>query len=190
MSANMKELAQKLYDTCKQRSVRFPKVWDESVTRTACGSELMLHRTDEGADLDAALEGLIEKFGIEESSSSTAGKKKKKEKDEGDEFAEGDEEGGEKKKAKKTETMVVEENRAVAEAIKEMADIYFKNKEARKGGVFSKAAKAIREAEVHIADKKGAMALKGVGKGIAGYIEELQETGVIIKLEELRAGTA
>ena len=57
-------------------------------------------------------------------------------------------------------------------------------------GVFSKAAKAIRECEAVISCKKDAMALKGVGKGIAGYIEEMLEKGTIIKLEELRAGTA
>lgn len=57
-------------------------------------------------------------------------------------------------------------------------------------GVFSKAAKAIREADFVITDKKSAMKLPGVGKGIAGYIEELQENGSIKHLEELRAGTA
>jgi DNA polymerase/3'-5' exonuclease PolX len=56
--------------------------------------------------------------------------------------------------------------------------------------VFSKGAKAIRECEEEIKDKKDAMKLKGVGKGIATYIEELITTGSIQKLEELRAGTA
>jgi DNA polymerase/3'-5' exonuclease PolX len=56
--------------------------------------------------------------------------------------------------------------------------------------VFSKAAKAIRECTFAIEDKKSAMKLPGVGKGIAGYIEELLETGSINHLEELRAGTA
>ena len=37
-----------------------------------------------------------------------------------------------------------------------------------KGGVFSKGAKAIRECETAITTKKEALALKGVGKGIAG----------------------
>lgn len=57
-------------------------------------------------------------------------------------------------------------------------------------GVFSKAAKAIRECDFVITDKKGAMKLPGVGKGIAGYIEELLDMGSIKHLEELRAGTA
>jgi hypothetical protein len=192
---NLKELAQKLYATCKEESVRFPKVWEESQTRTACGSELMLHRTEMGYDLDAAVDALIEKFGVEKSDPAPApitGKKTKKEakvKESKDDDEE-DEEQETKKKAKKSDTMAVEENRTVAEAIKEMADLYFRNKDNQKGGVFSKAAKAIREADFHIVDKKGAMSLKGVGKGIAGYIEELQETNVIVKLEELRAGTA
>ena len=57
-------------------------------------------------------------------------------------------------------------------------------------GVFSKAAKAIRECDFALTDRKSAMQLKGVGKGIAGYIDELLETGKITKLEELRAGIA
>jgi DNA polymerase/3'-5' exonuclease PolX len=57
-------------------------------------------------------------------------------------------------------------------------------------GVFSKAAKAIRECETYISTAKEAMALKGVGKGIAAYIEEYLKTGMISKLEEMRAGTA
>lgn len=57
-------------------------------------------------------------------------------------------------------------------------------------GVFSKAAKAIRECETYISNKKDAMELKGVGKGIATYVEEMLEKGCIMKLEELRAGNA
>ena len=57
-------------------------------------------------------------------------------------------------------------------------------------GVFSKAAKAIRECETEVQTRKEAMALKGVGKGIASYIEEFRDTGVVIKLEELRGGVA
>ena len=57
-------------------------------------------------------------------------------------------------------------------------------------GVFSKAAKAIRECETAITNSKEAMKLKGIGKGVAGYIEEMLTTGTINKLEELRAGTA
>ncbi len=57
-------------------------------------------------------------------------------------------------------------------------------------GVFSKAAKALRECETAVTTTKEAMALKGVGKGIAGYVQEMLDTGVITKLEEIRAGYA
>lgn len=57
-------------------------------------------------------------------------------------------------------------------------------------GVFSKGAKAIRDCETYISSAKEAMALKGIGKGIAGYVEEFLQTGSIQKLEELRAGFA
>lgn len=57
-------------------------------------------------------------------------------------------------------------------------------------GVFSKAAKAIRECDFVITDKKSAMKLPGVGKGIAGYMEELQTSGSIKHMEELRSGMA
>lgn len=56
--------------------------------------------------------------------------------------------------------------------------------------MFSKAAKAIRECDFVITDKKSAMKLPGVGKGIAGYIDELQTAGSIKHLEELRSGMA
>ena len=54
--------------------------------------------------------------------------------------------------------------------MKEIASAYFKNGDRMKGGVFSKGAKAIRECETPIVTKKEALALKGVGKGIAGEI--------------------
>lgn len=56
--------------------------------------------------------------------------------------------------------------------------------------MFSKGAKAIRECDFVITDKKSAMKLPGVGKGIAGYIEELRTAGSIKHLEELRSGMA
>jgi DNA polymerase/3'-5' exonuclease PolX len=117
--------------------------------------------------------------------------------------------------------MIVYQPKCIPSVDVEMADIYFKNSDARKGGkfdahvdarlitcnvsyietcehkskcihagVFSKAAKAIREADFAITDGKSATALKGVGKGIATYIQELIDTGMIEKLEELRAGIA
>jgi len=56
--------------------------------------------------------------------------------------------------------------------------------------VFGKAAKALRECPTYISCTKEAMALKGVGKGIAGYIQEYLDNGSIVKLEELRGGVA
>jgi hypothetical protein len=163
----------------------------------------MLNKNEDGAtfNIEAALESLTEKYGLNEKATAAAAKKesgKKRKNENSDDEGEGDGDGEDedKKKSKKpkapskTSIVAEEKNRAVAEAIKEMADIYFKNKDMRKGGVFSKAAKAIRECETVISTKKDAMALKGIGKGIAGYIEEFFETGTIEKLEELRAGTA
>ena len=85
----------------------------------------------------------------------------------------------------------MEENRAFGEVLKEIADIYFASPdpgEKRKGGIFSKAAKAFREAEIAITTKKEAMSLKGVGKGIAAYLEEFREKGYLERLEKMRVG--
>ena len=52
----------------------------------------------------------------------------------------------------------------------EISTAYFQNGDKMKGGVYSKGAKAIRDCETQIVTKKEALALKGVGKGIAGMI--------------------
>jgi hypothetical protein len=114
----------------------------------------------------------------------------KKSKAEGEEGEEGGESAKKKAKVKKSETYVVEGNKAVGDAIYEMAGIYFKNNDARKGGVFSKGAKSIRECDFLIRSMKEAMSLSGIGKGMASYIQEYLDTGVIVKLEEMRAGMA
>ena len=71
---------------------------------------------------------------------------------------------------KKLETFTVEGNKAAGEALHELSSLYFQAGEANKGGVFSKAAKAVREAEVHLVDAKAIVKLKikGVGKATAG----------------------
>lgn len=70
---------------------------------------------------------------MEESSPSKKKKASKRTKD--NEEVEGEEDPDLKpKKAKKSEIVAEERNRPIAEAIKEMADIYFKNKDSRKGG--------------------------------------------------------
>lgn len=170
----------------------------------------MIFKSGDEFDFEGALQSLVEKYGKEEEAapatkkaakkvvkseddegeSSEAGEKKTRKRKKAAEGDEEDEDSEDKKKVKKTSVVAEERNRPVAEAIKEMADIYFKNKDMRKGGVFSKAAKALRETELPITTAKEAMSLKGIGKGIAGYIEEMLQTGTINKLEELRAGIA
>lgn len=89
----------------------------------------MLFRVETGFDEKSALDDLIEKYGVEEPVSSPSNKKRKS-----DAGEEGAASSPGPKKVKKTEIVTVEENRAAAEAIKEMADIYFKQKDNRKGG--------------------------------------------------------
>eukprot|EP01039_Chlorochromonas_danica_P004333 gene4333-4754_t len=220
---NPKEAAQKLLARAREEHVRFPTVMTESQLMQTCGAALMLRRSEEGFDIEAALADIIAKHGQTKSSTPVPQsvdleeeeekeeekedkkpkrKRKAKEENDADSSAEGGEEGeGEGKKAKaakrkapvavkKTEIVAVEENRPVAEAVLEMAKIYFENKEARKGGVFSKAAKALRDCDHVINSAKEAQKLPGIGKGIAGYIEEFLTSGSIKKLEELRAGIA
>ncbi len=88
-----------------------------------------MHKTSDGFNLEAAVEALIEKYGQEEVKSPNVKKRKSKASDDGEEKVES------AKKIKKSEIMANESNRPVAEAIKEMADLYFKNKDARKGGI-------------------------------------------------------
>lgn len=97
----------------------------------------MLHRNGSQFDEAAALEELISKYGTEESEvkSESPIKKKRKSDSEGkDGETEVASPSSAAKKPKKTDIVTVEGNRAAAEAIKEMADIYFKNKDNRKGG--------------------------------------------------------
>jgi len=195
--SNPREVALTLSKKASESKVRFPKVWDDARILQDCGKTLMLFKDESGCfDVDGALDSLIETYGVESSAdtqvhqSVSVSKKRKS-----DETAIGsnedeDPESNKKAKIKKSEIVAVEENRPIATAIAEMSSIYFKNGDPRKGGVFSKAAKAIRECDVILKTKKDCMKLKGVGKGIAGYIEELLEKGSIEKLEHLRAGTA
>ena len=191
--------AKTLKEMAMTKFCRFPKIWDETKILQECGKTILLYKKDDGTfDFDEALEYLIEKYGVEKPAvkeeeidlTSTPTKKRTKAKRAAEETVEEDEDIAKKKKLKKSETFVVEENRGVGEAIYEMASIYFKNKDARKGGVFSKAAKAIRECDFHISDMKSAMSLPGVGKGIASYMQEFFDSGTITKLEEMRAGMA
>jgi len=194
--SNPKEVAKKLLVSAQERNVRFPKIWNDMQLVQECGAILMANRSDGVFDVEAALEALVTKHGVEasqttESSSSSdiSNKKRKTDTDNTDEHDEAAEQM-KKKKEKKELVVLVEANRPIADVILEMGSIYFKNGDARKGGVFSKAAKAIREAETEITNQKDAMKLKGIGKGIAAYVEEFLETKMITRLEEMRAGTA
>eukprot|EP01041_Mallomonas_annulata_P002500 gene2500-4858_t len=184
--ANVKQIAQDLAERATQKMVRFPKIWDEKKRMQDCGKTIMMHKNEDGEfDVDAALSSLIEKYGTEEDQSEKKDNKKRKKENEQE-----TEESENKPKQAKAVHITCEANRPVATAIMEIGSIYFKNSDARKGGVFSKAAKALRDCEEEIKNSKDAMKLKGIGKGIAAYIEEYLNTGVITKLEELRAGTA
>jgi hypothetical protein len=86
-------------------------------------------KTPEGDfDYDAAVASLQERYGnVEEVKPKASPKKKRKESTDENPITE-------QKKVKKSEIVANEFNRPAAEAIKEMADIYFKNKDNRKGG--------------------------------------------------------
>lgn len=107
----------------------------------------MIFRSGDDYDFAGALQSLIEKYGAEEDTAappkSTGEKKtKKRKKDESDaneDTVEAEEVSEPATKApRKADTVVEERNRPVAEAIKEMAVIYFKNKDPRKGGKYIK----------------------------------------------------
>jgi len=130
---NPRDAAVLLKDRAIESRVRFPKVWDESKLMQSCGANLMLYKVGESFDIDGALASLIEKYGIEDppaAAEDRSKKTKKRKKVDDDEGEEGEEKP---KKERKKATIVNEENRPVAEAIQEMAVIYFKNKEARTG---------------------------------------------------------
>eukprot|EP01031_Cornospumella_fuschlensis_P043837 gene43837-53605_t len=165
-----REAAQRLVVRARQEKVRLPSIWDESAVLQQCGTTLLLHRNAGGFDEEAALQDLVRKYGQEREAQPvadnvTAGKDKDEEdSDEEPVEAEGEKKtkkrkasggGGEQKeKVKKSEVIAVEANRPIAEAVLEMAKIYFQNKDVRKGGVFSKAAKALRECSFEVNDKK------------------------------------
>eukprot|EP01035_Chromulina_nebulosa_P017770 gene17770-23372_t len=190
---NVKEVAERLAQQAKEIGVRFPLTFTDAQVRQEVGAALMLSKNSDGFDETTVIPTLIDKFGLIDSKNEstevtkTAKKRKSKSKEETEDLT--DETKSAEKKPRVVK-VVNEGNRAVAEAIQEMAGVYFKNGDPRKGGVFSKAAKAIRESESVISSKKEAKALKGVGDGIGTYVEEFLTLGSIAKLEELRAGTA
>lgn len=189
-----KEMLPAFFEAVKAKKVRFPTIWDEKKVKQEVFTQLLsckIEKEDgtEAFDKEQCLEQLLERYGREpeQAAAAPAATKGKKRPAEGDN---GGEEGGSQSpsKAKKRDTVTVEQNRPVAEVLQVMADEYFKLKEPFKGGVYSKAAKAIREAESYISTSKEACKLKGIGKSIGGAIEEIVATGSCTKLEKLRAG--
>lgn len=187
----------------------------QKLIKKAAFDLMMSSKADDGSlDVDMTVEKLIDKFGVakergekrkteEEAESSEVKEEKGGEEEEGDEDEE-DADGKKKKKKatkkskkvpeeeKKSNSYACEANRDFGDQIlKEFAAHYFSSAdpgEKRKGGIFSKAAKAFREVETPVTNKKEAMALPGVGKGIAAYLEEFKANGFCEKLEKLRAG--
>jgi hypothetical protein len=89
----------------------------------------------------------------------------------------------EKENVNKEDMVNVEDNRKISDDLREIGKIYFKNKDRNaRGGVFSNAAKAIRESNHKITSGKEAEKLHGIGHGIAGYIDEKLKTGKIGRL--------
>lgn len=114
-------------------------------------------------------------------------KRKAKEEKEGDGTASGSEAGSPKKK-KEPVSFECSANTDVYTAIREIGGEYYKAGENFKGGVYMKAAKAIREHDAHLTTSKEAQKLKGIGKGVGALIEEFAQQGYIDKLEKLKAG--
>jgi hypothetical protein len=110
----------------------------------------LLHKDGPSYDEKATLDDIIEKYGVEAdvtrppsdprdpqpAEASPSKHKRKAGSDLKTEEESGSSPTAAAKKVRKTDIVTVEENRAAAEAIKEMADIYFKNKDMRKGGKY------------------------------------------------------
>ena len=187
----MKAACEKVLEKASSLGVRFPKTWageEEKKNKMKAAFEL-LSSTDKTSDgefnVDAVVEKLGEKFGLE----SKAGEKRKagpEEEDASDNSADvKDDSGGggspkPKKKSKKIpeemkkkNIFVVEENRDFGSQLQEISDLYYKAGEARKGGTFQgREGHSVRLR--HITTTKEAMALPGVGKGMAAYLSEFR----------------
>jgi hypothetical protein len=153
-----KEAATHLLAEANKQRIQFPKLMDDAKRLQVCGatvvrrrnnltpsrfvlykSELklfglqMLHKEDGTFNIEEAVQSLIEKYGQAPEEEEKAGKTKKKRKS--DAAMDGEDDGEEKeKKVRKVDQIANEDNRPLAEAIKEIADINFKQKEMRTGG--------------------------------------------------------
>lgn len=190
----LKKIAKDLLDKANSNHVRFPKIHDESQSMKEIAGFLMARKLDDGGyDIEAAYQSILDKYGVDESSSSATTKKRKNAKKEATEEDEEDEEDadGKKKEKKITKTQIFKnyENQPVHDQLMEMSRYYFGQKEMFKGSVYTKACAAIREHDDTLTTAKQAAKLKGIGKAIASMIEEYNTTGMIVKLEQMRAGT-
>lgn len=185
-----KEMVPALYEESVLKKIRFPKTseWDEKRIKREILTQLLSCHVEggDGFDTTQCMQQLIERYGADETKDGKSKKRAAAEIEENDDtHKSGNQSPG---KIKKRDVVACEENRSSAAAIQEIADEYFKQKEHQKGGVYAKAAKAIRECPTFLSNSKEACKLKGVGKSIGGAIEELLNTGSIARLEKLRAG--
>ena len=189
----LKKISKDILDKSNANKIRFPKIYDDSQKVKEIASFLMAKRTDDGGyDQDAAYQSLLDKYGLEELSHDKKRKKNLDDKNENDDDKdEGDKSDtdGKPKKLTKTQIFVNYDNQPVHDQLLEMSRYYFAQKEMMKGSVYTKACEAIRGHEEHLTNAKQAVKLKGIGKGIGAYIEEFATSGMIVKLEEMRAGT-
>lgn len=172
-----KELSKKLLEMSIEASVKWPDAADEMKRLTKCFQMLTTNPKDDGGyDIDGALAELIALYGT------TVSSKRKADSHDSTESP---------SKQKKSETYVCEENEGIGAALLEIGKFYFKQKELMKGGVYSKAAKAVRECTYVITSGKQVSKAKdtklaGVGKGVGDLIDEFLTTGKMAKLETLR----
>ena len=192
----LKKISMDILDKANNTKIRFPKIYDDTQKIKEIAFFLLAKKTDDGGyDQDAAYQSLLDKYGLEESANSKKRKKNSDEKDKNnedkDEGDESDTEGKPKKEKPlpKTQIFVNYDNQPVHDQLLEMSRYYFAQKEVMKGSVYTKACEAIRGHEEHLTNSKQAVKLKGIGKSIGACIEEFATTGMIVKLEEMRAGT-
>ena len=165
-----------------EANVKWPDAADEMKRLQKCFQILTTNPKDDGGyDIDASLTELISIYG-----KNASGKRKSEDKEGGDDGNESP-----SKQTKKSETYICEENFGIGSALLEIASFYFKQKELMKGGVYSKAAKAIRECAYVITSGKQVSKAKetklpGVGKGVGDIVDEFLSTGKVEKLETLR----
>lgn len=106
-------------------------------------------------------------------------------------------EKAEKKKAAVEATCAVPENAALLCAFKELAEFYFKEKNANAGATYQKVVKALKELPFAVTaenakslGKPGKNKVNGVGASSASKMYEFVTTGTIEKLEEKRQNAA